>query len=79
MSQRFSYVKYDDQSTMLQNEFKDYFEDLEELAEELEDSRAKNLFLTYLEIAYMWSGKAIRDEQIARGVLPDDVPERTTE
>ena len=32
----------------------------------LDDSRYKALFMTELEIAYMWTGKAIRDEQVAR-------------
>lgn len=74
---RFDYVKYDAGSTQKQEEFKDAFERIETLAEaHLPEGRAKSLFLTYLEIAYMWTGKAIRDEQIKRNSQPEHVPER---
>jgi hypothetical protein len=77
MSQRFSYVKYDVQSTDKQETFKQMFEDIEEYAEQnLEESRARSLLLTALEEAYMWTGKAIRDEQIKRGVAAEHAPER---
>lgn len=65
-SGRFDYVKYDEQAIKQQAIFKDRFEELERFASELKDGRAKSLFLTHLEEAYMWTGKAIRDEQIAR-------------
>ena len=43
------------------------FEAIEDYANlTLKDSRPKSLLLTALEEAYMWSGKAIRDEQIER-------------
>ena len=77
---RFNYVRYDEEATKKQAEFKAAFEDLERLAEvNLPEGRAKALFLTHLEIAYMWTGKAIRDEQIGRGVQVEDVPTRTNE
>ena len=77
MAQRFSYVKYDEESTRKQEEFKDAFERIEALADaHLPEGRAKSLFLTYLEIAYMWTGKAIRDEQIEKNSKPEHVPER---
>lgn len=80
MSQRFSYVKYDEKSAAIQEEFKRRFEDLEGFAEKyLDDSRPRSLFLAALEEAYMWTGKAIRDEQIKRGSQPEHVPERSTE
>lgn len=80
MSQRFSYVKYDADSTAKQEGFKKLFEAVEDFAEEnLEDGRAKSLLLTALEESYMWSGKAIRDEQIARNSQTEHVAERTNE
>lgn len=64
MSHRFSYVKYNERSTNLQEEFKKLFEAVEELGEQsLSTSRYKSLFMTALEEAYMWTGKSIRDEQ----------------
>jgi len=80
MSQRFSYVKYDEKSVEKQETFKRLFEDIEAYAVgNLPESRARSLLLTELENAYMWTGKAIRDEQIARDSQPEHVPERTTE
>lgn len=80
MSQRFSYVKYDEVAVEKQEAFKKLFEELETLAEvSFKDSRPKSLFLTALEEAYMWTGKAIRDEQIERNVQPEHVPERSNE
>ena len=77
MSQRFSYVKYDEHSQMRQEEFKKLFENLESFVDSfLNDGRAKSLCLTSLEEAYMWTGKALRDQQIARGVQAEHLPER---
>ncbi len=67
MSSRFDYVKYDDKATTLQANFKAKFSELEELVtSNLSSIRAKALVLTKLEEAYMWVGKAIRDDQIER-------------
>lgn len=67
MSQRFSYIKYDLTSISHQQAFKELFERLESLANGLlVDGRPKALLMTALEEAYMWTGKAIRDAQIAR-------------
>lgn len=79
MSRRLDYVKYDERATIQQSAFKDLFLDLENMAEGLKDGRAKSLVMTYLEITYMWVGKAIRDEQIARNPETRDVMERTEE
>lgn len=80
MSQRFSYVKYDQEAVNKQETFKKMFEEVEAYAEHfLSDSRPKSLFMTALEEAYMWTGKAIRDEQIARNSQPEHVAERTNE
>lgn len=80
MSQRFSYVKYDDASVEKQETFKQLFEDIEEFAAaNLPESRARSLLMTALEEAYMWTGKAIRDEQIARESQPEHTPERSAQ
>lgn len=77
MSQRFSYVRYDDKSMELQHTFRSLFETIERIANEnLSNSRPKSLLMTSLEEAYMWSGKAIRDEQIERTGKVDEQPER---
>lgn len=77
MSQRFSYVKYDEQSIQKQETFKQMFEAIEDYANlALTDSRPKSLLMTALEEAYMWTGKAIRDEQIARDSQTAHTPER---
>ena len=77
MSRRFDYVKYDEQATKQQASFQDDFQIIEGQVERLKDGRAKSLAMTHLEIAYMWVGKALRDECIARNPETDDVPERT--
>ena len=65
MSNRFSYVKYTPESVAKQEAFKSMFEAIESYADKnLQDGRAKSLLLTALEESYMWSGKAIRDEQM---------------
>lgn len=63
---RFDYVKYDETTINRQNIIKEEFECLEEMIAEMPDSRAKSLVMTKLEEAYMWVGKALRDEQLAR-------------
>lgn len=64
---RFDYVKYDDLALLQQNLFKEKFVGLHEIVDaQLGNGRPKSLVSTKLEEAYMWVGKAIRDEQIAR-------------
>ena len=64
---RFDYVKYDGIATETQNSVKELSIKLEEYIDRaLVAGRAKSLALTKLEEVYMWVGKAIRDEQIAR-------------
>jgi hypothetical protein len=64
---RFDYVKYDDEAIQLQAAFKGNLQSVEGFIEaSLMSPRAKALALTKLEEAYMWIGKAIRDDQIAR-------------
>lgn len=79
MSQRFSYVKYDAQAQIMQEALKEQFEKIENMVSSLKDGRAKSLVLTHLEEAYMWTGKAIRDEQIERDSQTAHVPERSAE
>lgn len=79
MSVRFSYVKYDDQATKQQQDLREAFERVEALADRLVEGRSKSLVMTHLEIAYMWTGKAIRDDQIARTGKVDEQPERNNE
>jgi len=78
-SSRFNYVKYDELAAKKQERFKNVFATLELMAEELIDSRARSLFLTHLEEAYMWTGKAIRDEQIARQGNVNHEPARSNQ
>lgn len=68
---RFDYIKYDDFATQKQEIFKKQFETIEKSAFDLlPDGRTKSLLLTCLEEAYMWAGKAIRDDQLARTRIP---------
>lgn len=76
MSQRFSYIKYDEDSTKIQETLKAQFEAIEATVTPLPEGRYKSLILTALEEAYAWTGKTIRDAQIAREVLPEHVPQR---
>jgi len=64
---RFDYVKYDDQATDVQIHFKGIVELLEQQIEKkIKSPRAKATALTNLEVVYMWIGKGIRDDQVAR-------------
>lgn len=64
---RFDYVAYDDKSKQLQSFFKTEFSYVEKSIEQnFKDSRYKSLAITKLEEAYMYIGKAIRDEQFER-------------
>ncbi len=64
---RFDYIEYDYTAIIQQKHFKEKFMDLEmKVADNLVSPRAKMLALTKLEEAYMWVGKAIRDDQQKR-------------
>lgn len=74
---RFDYVKYDEQAMSAQLAFKDQFMALEEAVNiKLNSPRAKALVMTKLEEAYMWVGKAIRDDQLARNELETSLNEQ---
>lgn len=75
MGSRFDYVAYDSVASDLQNQAKKQVQELGVLIESLGRSqglppanvaRAKALAFTKLEEVYMWIGKAVRDDQIAR-------------
>lgn len=66
MSKRFDYVKYDEKAHGLQESIKSQFMCIEAMLNNLPQSREKSLVLTKMEEAYMWIGKAIREDQIAR-------------
>lgn len=63
---RFDYVAYDASAKSLQNDFKEAFTGLAQGIGILGNNRSTGLALTHLEECYMWVGKAIRDDQIAR-------------
>jgi hypothetical protein len=64
---RFDYVKYDDLAVTTQALFKTAFEELEnQVVNCLGNPRTKTLIMQKLEEAYMWVGKAIRDDQLDR-------------
>lgn len=79
MSDRFSYVRYDETAMSRQQALRDAFEEVEKLVDQLADGRAKALVYTKLEEAYMWTGKSIRDDQIVRQGKVDEQPERNDE
>lgn len=82
---RFDYVKYDATGFHFQQSAKDKIQEVETLILSIANnstrfrqrkSRSVALAITALEECYMWIGKAIRDEQLARnGVAPQE--ERT--
>jgi len=65
MSQ-YDYIQYDETSTARQKLFKTIFENLSRSIDELGMMRSTAHAQAKLEEAYMWIGKAIRDEQIKR-------------
>lgn len=73
---RFDYVQYDDHAADFQALVKEKFIELEATLKTLKDGRAKSLVMISLEEAYMWSGKAIRDEQIERNGSAEPQEER---
>lgn len=59
---RFDYVAFDDASNKCQAAFKAKFQEVEKLLTDLGGSNTARA-LEAIEIAYMWCGKAIRDQQ----------------
>lgn len=82
---RFDYVKYDERAIANQAEFKKKCEELERrinniggmldpLVDKAFCSRAKENAIKSLEEVYMWIGKGIRDEQVARNLSGNPPP-----
>lgn len=66
-SKRLDYVKYDEKAVAIQDSFKSQCLTIEAMMNgSLGNGRAKAVALTKLEEVYMWIGKQIRDDQIAR-------------
>lgn len=64
---RFDYVKYDEQAQCDQERMKGVVSSLEShIDATIKCGRSKSLALTKLEEVYMWIGKGIRNDQIAR-------------
>lgn len=64
---RFDYIQYDEKGNNDQATFKQAFQALENQVNSLLVSeRAKALVFTKLEEAYLWIGKALRDDQFVR-------------
>jgi len=77
MPSRFDYVRYDSQAMEQQDEAKSLVISVEKFIDQLDSPRAKALAHTKLEECYMWIGKAIRDDQIARNGSAPLQEERT--
>lgn len=86
---RFDYVKYDEKAVKDQKLAKDLCSSLESninmIGRSLDPhvdkafcSRAKDEAIKKLEEVYMWIGKAIRDEQIARNLTKPPLQEERT-
>lgn len=75
---RFDYVKYDVDSQRNQEHAKVLCDDLRACIEtNLKPGRAASIALTKLEECYMWVGKQIRDDQIARNGTAESQEQRT--
>lgn len=74
---RFSYVQYDEQAASTQTAFKKAFTGVSAMVAGLTPGRTQSLAFTKLEEAYMWVGKALRDDQIARNGTVTEQPART--
>lgn len=67
---RFERVEYDSHASEQQKRLREKFKELEAVVEGFKDCRYKSLAFTALEEAYLWFGKAVREQQIER--LPLD-------
>lgn len=71
------YVKYDEHAAKVQAELKADFETIvARVSLRVKPGRAHSLFITKIEEAYMWLGKAIRDDQIERNGIVELQEER---
>jgi hypothetical protein len=65
---RFSHIPYDSESQIISDHLKFLFELVEKQVDELEPCREKHMIYTKLEEAFMWVGKAIKNQQILREI-----------
>lgn len=63
---KFDYLKFDEISEALQDEFKLHYDAILILSEKIADKRCRNYLISKLEESYMWTGKGIRQDQINR-------------
>lgn len=63
---RFEFVPYDDEAKSLQATAKRLYQEVEDFINAGPDGRNKSLALTALEESFMWVGKSVRDDQLAR-------------
>lgn len=63
---RFDYVAYDSDAALLQAKFKNLVTLLETEIDKIKCPRSWELAMVHLEQTYMWIGKGIRNDQIAR-------------
>lgn len=64
---RFDNIKYDDRTVEKSAKIQEQFEKLEGMVTGFPDGRSKSQILTHLETAFMWVGKALRDQQLTPG------------
>lgn len=76
---RFDQVRFDDLGIDKSNYFKLLFKKIEQEVDQLAPGRAKALIYTKLEEAYMWVGKALRDEQLDRNKEYEKYAKETAE
>jgi hypothetical protein len=69
MSGRFDYVKYDEEANEAQAVLKSHFKGVENAVDTYIDPGLRSRIYDKLEEAYMWCGKAIRDDQLNRNEL----------
>lgn len=75
MANRFEFIKYDDMSAETIKDFKSVFMVIDGLFDRrlVNGGAARAMALAKLEESFMWISKAVRDEQLAREVLSDDI------
>ena len=75
MTKRFDFVEYDETSIAIRGDIRRTMATVEDAMGQLKEGRAKSVALTKLEAAFMWVGKAIRDDQVARTPAPTSTKE----
>ncbi len=70
----FDYERLDDESMQIVSDMRNLCQDLAELIEaSTKMGRERALALTKLEEAFMWMGKAVRNDYLARQPKPEDL------